>query len=353
MNFFFGFSRWKHTLIEPFFDDKPIFINPIFRKNYLKIALKKGLDSNGRITIWGRKSFPEIEEYAHKHHIPINRVEDGFIRSIGLGSDLTQPYSLVVDARGIYFDPTVPSDLEYILQNQIFFEADLERANGIRNYLIEKKLSKYNIYTNENLKFPKEKQIVIVPGQVEDDASIRFGAAGMTNLELLKQARTNRPNAYIVYKPHPDILVGNRIGQIKEQEALLYCDRIVTEVGIDSVLAHADEVHTMTSLVGFEALIRGIKVFTYGLPFYAGWGLSEDKYICERRSRRLSIDELVAGAYLLYPLYLHPQTLRRCKIEELLAFLDQERSAYRTSITVKIRNWMSRKSQQILRIIQN
>ncbi|MCX6072956.1 MAG: hypothetical protein NTY39_01375 [Campylobacterales bacterium] len=353
MNYFFGFSYWKHPLIEPFFDKQSVFINPFFKREYLKKALQKGMNNKSSIYIWGKKEFPEVEQYAHDHAIALFRVEDGFIRSVGLGSDLTQPYSLVVDSRGIYFDPTAESDLEHILQNHLFSKAEIGRARDIRHYLIEKKISKYNLYSNVELALPKDKKIIIVPGQVEDDASILYGANGMSNLKLLQQTRINRPDAYIVYKPHPDVLVGNRVGAVIESDALSYCDRIVTEVGIDSVLACADEVHTMTSLVGFEAMMRGIKVVTYGVPFYAGWGLSEDSHRCERRSRILNIDELVAGAYLLYPRYIHPETKMQCEIEEVVNVFERERSVYRNSITQKVRNWMSRKSQQIYRIIRD
>jgi capsular polysaccharide export protein len=349
MNYFFGFSHWKHGFIEPFFEQKPIFINPLFGQGHLKKALSKGLNSKQSIYIWGRRSFPDVERYAHTYRLPIFRVEDGFIRSVSLGSDLTQPYSLVVDSRGIYFDPAVQSDLEVILETTKFDEELLTRARKIKEYLIERKLSKYNIYDNVILNFPSDKKIVVVPGQVEDDASIAYGAAGMNNLQLLQRVRSNRPNAYIVYKPHPDVLSGNRVGQVDPDEALMYCDRIVTEVSIDSVLSCADEVHTMTSLVGFEALMRGINVSTYGVPFYAGWGLSEDAHSCERRTRILTVDELVAGALLLYPRYINPKSLQKCEIEELLEALEVERKNYKNSLLMKVRNEVSRKSQMLIR----
>ena len=43
---------------------------------------------------------------------------------------------------------------------------------------------------------------------------------------------------------------------------------------MDVLLGIVDEVHTLTSLTGFEALLRGIEVHAYGGPFYAGWGLT-------------------------------------------------------------------------------
>jgi len=276
---FIGFSLWKHSFIKSFLpkDVKPLFLNPWFSKNTFALVRKKGLDESEGLYIWGKKSFEDVEQYAVQKNIPIYRVEDGFIRSVGLGSDLTRPYSLVIDNRGIYFDPTQESDLEYLLNYHTFSETQLLRAKKLCKYLIKNRLSKYNNYADVQLDFPSNKKIVLVPGQVEDDASIRLGAPGMTNLKLLQMARENAPDAYIVFKPHPDVLSKNRVGDVAESEALKYCDHVINEVSLDSMLSICDEVHTMTSLVGFEALMRGIRVYTYGLPFYAGWGLTVDK----------------------------------------------------------------------------
>ena len=357
MNYFFGFSHWKHNFVKPFFDDLEtiIFINPFFKKNYFQLALKKGLDKNSTIYIWGKKSFPLIEEFALKHNIEIKRVEDGFIRSIGLGSDLTQPYSLVVDTKGIYFDPKQESDLEYILHTRTFSRKDLERAKKIKNYLVEKKLSKYNLYKNRKLKIKTDKRISLVIGQVEDDASIKYGALGMTNLKLLQLAREKSKDSYIIYKPHPDVLVGNRVGVIDENDSLIYADEVVTEVGLDSVLEICDEVHTMTSLVGFEALMREKKVFTYGMPFYAGWGLTEDSVSLQRRDRELSLEELVFATLILYPKYIDPLSLKICEIEQFLESVEKERDIYNSSflyrVKIRVHNFFTRKSQLLLRII--
>ncbi len=358
MHYFFGFSLWKHGFVKPFFSEIPeqdiIFINPVSKIDYFDLAIKKGMDKNSYIYIWGKKSFVLVEEFALKNNMKIYRVEDGFIRSVGLGSDLTQAYSLVVDSRGIYFDPTSLSDLEHILKTTVFDEEILNRAKKIRKYLIEKKLSKYNLYENKKLDISTEKKIVLVPGQVEDDASIRFGATGMTNLELLKSARKNAKDSYIIYKPHPDVLVGNRVGNIDENVALKYADSVVSKIGIDSVLEVCDEVHTMTSLVGFEALMREKKVFTYGMPFYAGWGLTDDKVIQSSRERKISLDELVSATLILYPSYINPLSLKKCEVEELLITLDKQKQLYDASwgygVKIQVRNYISRKLQQIFRL---
>jgi capsular polysaccharide export protein len=77
-----------------------------------------------------------------------------------------------------------------------------------------------------------------------------------------------------------------------------------------ALLEEVDEVHTLTSLAGFEALLRGKRVVTFGQPFYSGWGLTEDHVSFPRRTRTLTLDELVAGVLLLYPVYLSRQTGR-------------------------------------------
>ena len=354
--YFFGFSRWKQGFTTPFFST--LRHNKIFFCSTLENALTKDLNNSSKIYIWGKKAFNEVEAYAKEQNIPLHRVEDGFIRSVSLGSDLTKAYSLVVDSRGIYFDPTQESDLEHILNTYNFEDSLLQRAEKLQNYLIENKISKYNIYQDKQLELEdlKESQtVVMVPGQVEDDASIIYGANGMTNLELLQQARKNAPDAYIIYKPHPDVLAGNRKGNIPKEEALKYCNTIIEKASIDSVLERADEVHTMTSLVGFEALMRGKKVYTYGSPFYAGWGLTTDAKAPSRRNVEHTLEELIAATLILYPRYIHPKTNAFCEVEVLLEEIDKERKRYNDNFIYKAlidsRNFLFRKAQFILKVL--
>ena len=79
--------------------------------------------------------------------------------------------------------------------------------------------------------------------------------------------------------------------------------------------------HTITSLSGFEALLKGIKVTTVGAPFYSGWGLTDDRQPVPRRMRSLSLLELLAGAYLLYPRYANPETGEPLDLEDVLQLI--------------------------------
>ena len=148
-----------------------------------------------------------------------------------------------------------------------------------------------------------------MPGQVESDASIRFGAQTINrNLDLLKNVRAANPQSYIIYKPHPDVIAQLRAQGLGEGEAVHYCNELLTDAPMAELLDAVDEVHVMTSLAGFEGLLRGKKVVTYGQPFYASWGLTIDHAPLPRRQRRLSLDELVAGTLLQYPAYVSLKT---------------------------------------------
>lgn len=320
--FFLGFTFWKRSFIKPFFHAKN---NKIIFLNSLENLKKYKVQINDKFFIWGRRVdfdmlkntlISKAKNENLKDFIPqISFVEDGFLRSISLGSDLTRPFSLIVDSKGLYVDPSKQSDLEYILQNHIFDESLKQRAKKLITTIIQNKFSKYNGLKHEKLSFNTDKKIILIPAQVEDDISMILGGFGLSTLEFIKEVREKNKNAYIVFKPHPDVLSGNRKGLKDKKLILKYCDEIIENVSIDSAINASDEVHTITSTSGFDALLRNKLVFTYGMPFYASWGLTKDKYKCERRTKKLSLEELVAGALILYPRYINPKNKNLCEVE--------------------------------------
>jgi capsular polysaccharide export protein len=275
----------------------------------------QGLRPKDAVWVWGAVEPQGLADCVRGCWARLLNVEDGFVRSVGLGSDLIRPQSIVLDERGIYFDATRPSDLEHLLQTRAFTAEDLARAQAVRAFVVEHGISKYNHEPRQPVcwrEAARGRAVVLVPGQVEDDASISLGCTTVcTNLGLLQAVRQARPDAFIVYKPHPDVLSGNRKGRLAVNAAKQWADHIEVGTSVVSCIEAADEVHTMTSLSGFDALLRGKTVVTYGQPFYAGWGLTQDHpewatpscNAFARRQRRLNIDELVAGALLHYPIY--------------------------------------------------
>jgi len=156
-----------------------------------------------------------------------------------------------------------------------------------------------------------------VPGQVEDDASIRLGAGEVrTNLALLAHARELHPRALIVYKPHPDVEAGLRDGRVAPDDLARLADAVANDADPAALIAQADRVVTMTSLMGFEALLRGVAVTTLGAPFYAGWGLTRDLGpVPARRAARPSVAALAHAALIAYPRYRDPVTGLPCPVE--------------------------------------
>ncbi len=241
------------------------------------------------------------------------RVEDGFLRSKGLGAELVPPVSLVTDDLGIYYDPARPSRLEEMIRARRELRQDqILRVDRLRRSLKKNGVSKYNL-SGTVPELPEGPKILVV-GQVEDDASIRLGAGEIaTNLNLLKAARDARPDAIILFKPHPDVEAGLRPGRI---DASSYADLILPATNISEVFPHIQELWTMTSLAGFEALIRDIPVVTTGAPFYAGWGLTEDRgAVPPRRREDIRIEGLIHAALIDYPRYVDPVTGLPCPVE--------------------------------------
>lgn len=247
------------------------------------------------------------------------QVEDGFLRSVGLGAELRSPWSIVVDSTGIYYDPEAPSDLETLLETGAFDAELTERAALLREAIIAAGIAKYGA-RGEPVSLPTGRRLILVPGQVEDDRSVRLGGGRLqSNAALLKAVRETERDAHIVFKPHPDVEAGLRTGGPSPAEADRLADTVVRGASLGSLFEQVDEVHTLTSLTGFEALLRGIAVTTYGAPFYAGWGLTTDRgAIPARRTKRRTLDELVAAALILYPRYLDPETQLPCAPETIV-----------------------------------
>lgn len=292
----YGFSPWKKRFIRDFIN---------VPKLHLKFKRYIRPKSSENVLAWGKKA-KELKDYNYAH---VTTVEDGFIRSVGLGAKLIRPCSLVFDDTGIYYDATQPSRIEWLLNTTELNESQKHRATHLRQMLINLNISKYNVGEFKPLKRPDYPRVILVVGQVEDDMSIQLGGVDIkSNLSLLKEVRLRNPEAYIIYKPHPDVQTGLRIGKISDQETLKYANQIEQNNSILECFDIVDELHTITSLSGFEALIRGLKVYCYGLPFYAGWGLTYDLYQIERRCRKIDIETLVYVTLVEYPLYNLEQT---------------------------------------------
>jgi capsular polysaccharide export protein len=319
----FGFASWKRDTVEPLLWDGssgPTFAAPT-------PSLLASIPTGARVACWKARVTPE-ELAIIDDRFAVVEVEDGFIRSVGLGADCVPPLSVVVDDMGVHYNPAVPNRLEAIIQQPDFSQDQLTRAADLRALIVRHGIGKYGVageqsatsFDESRPEHPENRRIVLVIGQVEDDRSVRFGSPIVrSNLALLEAARKLEPDAYIIYRPHPDVTAGHRIGSIPKTRAEQLADEIDPMSPISDLLSRAHALHTMTSLAGFEALMRGKEVVCHGQPFYSGWGLTKDLAgKPARRTARPTIDELAAAVLLTYPRYLDPVTNLPCTPEILV-----------------------------------
>jgi capsular polysaccharide export protein len=303
-----GFAFWKQGNVAPLLWGGG--------KSFEFLSAGATVADGKSVAVWRSKAPEEAIARLEQAGTPLVEVEDGFLRSQGLGADCVPPLSITVDGLGAYFDHSRPSELENLLQNTKFDGLTLDRSRKLRAVMIDGGLSKYGAGISHIERPSGIRRLILVPGQVEDDRSVMTGGGGMTNLQLLERVRADAPDAFILYKPHPDVLAGHRKGAIPDRPCLELADQIIGDASVTSLIEMVDEVHVNTSLTGFEALLREKPVVTYGVPFYAGWGLTRDLGpVPARRTAKRTLDELVAATLLVYPRYLDPVTGLPCPAE--------------------------------------
>ncbi len=316
-----GMRAWKQKSVSRFLGNAMAvqFIDDPAR------AVETAAAGQGRVVVWAGRESEALREACRLRSVPLVRMEDGFLRSVGLGAELRPASSLVLDDLGIYFDPTRPSRLEALIEQSVKLDsADLRRAERLIDNLTAHQVTKYNLEGAMPDLAPRPGQkVVLVPGQVEDDASIRLGADRLaTNLDLLTAVRQACPDAYLIYKPHPDVEAGLRVGEVPSGALTQYADLVARRSAAGPLMDAVDEIWTMTSLLGFEALLRGKTIHCLGTPFYAGWGLTQDHGPrIERRQARPSLAALVHACLIDHPRYLDPATGDACPVEAVLATL--------------------------------
>lgn len=341
----FGVARWKRLTMDALLwdgADGPRHAAPGGRR-------RRALAPGSRALVWGARVPAGLGHDLAARGVAVGEVEDGMIRGTGLGANCVPPLSVIVDFDGIYFDPSRPSALERLLAEGEFPERLVARAAALRTRLTAAGIGKYGRADPTGASAaPVGRRRVLVTGQVADDRSVLTGgpiaAAGENpNLVLLRRARElEGPDAWLVYKPHPDVEAGHRAGAIPAEETLRWADEIDRSGPIAPLLARCAGLHVLTSLAGFEAMMRGIPVTTHGVPFYAGWGLTRDLGpVPARRNRKLSLDQLVAATLILYPRYMDPVTRLPCPVEVLVHRLEQDRARV-TSPLVRLRELQGR-----------
>lgn len=328
----YGVARWKRVTVDPLLWDGT---GPVRHARRAITDLAHGTP----VVAWKSRTCPAALAGLQATGAAIAELEDGMIRSVGLGANCVPPLSVVVDNSGIYFDPNSESDLESLLQCGELPPRWVERAAGLIRTLVNAGISKYGSGHATTPVTHRQGRRILVTGQVEDDRSVLSGGDNCTNLTLLAKARAIEPEAWIIYKPHPDVEAGHRKGHVPDGEALRFANTIDRKSSITALLDQVDGLHVITSLAGFEALLRGKDVTTHGQPFYAGWGLTRDLGPPNpRRTQRRNLGELVAATLIGYPRYIDPVSRLPCPPEVLVGRIANGQARV-TSLLILLREW--------------
>lgn len=353
----YEFSRWKLPFVKAFVNlpRTSLFVKPKPRLKNLLHPDHFKVDYQQPLLVWGLSKRQQVQkrlqskfaEQPTSDRPVVYCMEDGFIRSNGLGATLLAPLSVVIDQQGIYYDATQPSDLETLLcRCDPLTPTQSARVQALQDKLLTQRVSKYNVgievgsnnqgAISEHMQWMQKAKVtgkprLLIVGQVEDDLSVQYcGSNIKTNRGLIERVRQDNPDAYLIYKPHPDVEAGLRAGKV-DAECLQQVQAVAHDTAMPDCLAFVDEVHTISSLTGFEALLRDLKVVCYGLPFYAGWGLTTDidtrlvpkaDYLLRRkRQTELTLEQLLHCTLIDYPLYRLPAGYGLAQVEQVIDYL--------------------------------
>ncbi len=201
-------------------------------------------------------------------------------------------------------------------------EEELERARRAIARIVTEKISKYNSQPIYRPTFSyKYTRRVLVCDQAFADASTVFGRLTERSFEkMLLAAIRENPDAQIIVKTHPDTFweKGKRVGYYNH---LVSAGRILIlrePINPYSLFECVDTVYVGSSQMGLEALFAGKKVVVFGAPFYAGWGLTDDRQAIPHRHRKRSLEDIFYYFYIWYTIYHVPDHPVPSQLEDVL-----------------------------------
>ncbi len=297
------------------------------------------------VYFWGMKPLDAnliSAYYCKKNKASKLILEDGFLRSATTWVDrsvdarYTSDLSFTIDDMTCYYDATQESRLEQMLNDKtlIITEEQKQRARRCIDKIVDTHLTKYNhqpIYSPSIGREGAKKVLVI--DQSYGDLSIPKGLADDKTFEdMLQAAIDDNPDADIIVKIHPDALaqkhLDKKLGYYTEVEQKDNVYLLAEPVNPISLLKYVDKVYVCTTQFGFEALMCGKEVHVFGMPFYANWGLTNDRQACKRRKNKRSLEEVFYISYILYSFYVSPKTQKLCEIEDVMEYLLELREEY-------------------------
>lgn len=249
------------------------------------------------LAVWRKARNLQVVDYASSRGVELLRLTDGFLSWSEKDNGSRRPMSILVDRTGFYFDGTTTSDLERRLLEHDF-EADAK--------LVEKAAMLRKLYVLLQLSRHSQLVLASAAGKLGLQTRRRVLVIGhkRNTRDLLDLARQENPGSEILYVP--DAEDARQLGKDPDRlRRLRRTCKVLLDLPVrPDLLSAVDHVYTVSSDHGFDALIYGCKLTVTGAPFYAGWGLTDDRAAFPRRGRKLTLDQLFCGAFLLYPRYI-------------------------------------------------
>lgn len=296
--------------------------------------------------MFGEDECPENEalaSYAFKLGLPVLVAENGFLRGVHFftwktkDDPFTDGYSFIIDTTQ-YYDATSPNSVEDDLNSYEVTEDQKHQASETISKIVSLKLSKYNDQPRRDLGYlcaNKRPKVLVIDQAFSDLSIIKGYATEGTFRRMLDSALAENPDADVIIKTHPEGNAGQRIGYYGSS----YDDkRIIVfnqPVNPYDLLNICDKVYVCSSQMGFEALMAGKEVHTFGMPVYAGWGLTKDALVLKRRHRTLTLEEFFYIFYIRHTIYVDPAQKKPCSIDRAIEIISSERERYFKSLAQK------------------
>jgi capsular polysaccharide export protein len=283
-------------------------------------------DTPRAVAGWGRKpSGRRAVWMARMLRRPVALLEDGFVRSL---ERYAPPLSLLVDDLGVYYDASGPSRMERAIDRGTDAHQSA-RADALAARWRDGGISKYNHAADYDGPLPTS--YVLVVDQTLGDLSITGGLADSTSFStMLAAAIHENPQSTILVKVHPDVLSKAKFGHFADAELRHPRVQVIgTDCHCASLIKGASAVYCVTSLMGFEAMLWERPVRCFGMPFYAGWGLTDDALRRPTRRHRASLQDVVHAALVDVARYAEPTHGHAWTAEEAIDHLSRGRAARR------------------------
>jgi len=308
-------------------------------------ALAAAAADGGVILSADRRITGDLEEACYDANIALLRADENFAGFAGLDPFLPPAALLAADDLGAHWDPSRQSRLEMLLQSYELSAEEVQRGTVLLEKLTGFQAASGGPEKERGPDLPQGRKVVLVPGQDPAHAATASRATDI-NLDLLRRVRERNPDAFIVFKPSPGWKKADRETGMSPREVRRYADLIADRAGIPDLIGRCDALETFSSPAGLAALLEGKPVAVHGLPFYAGWGLTEDLAACPRRTARRSLAELVYLILVVHARCTDPTSLLPCPPELLIDRAAARRQEIRRPVRKSLlnpRSWFGRK----------